>query len=728
MKPIELPQEAALPNAAISVKNLGKCYQLYNQPHDRLKQFLWRGRRQYFREFWALRDVSFEVMPGEVLGIIGRNGSGKSTLLQLVCGTLTPTSGEVAVKGRVAALLELGAGFNPEFSGRENVFMSAAIMGLSSKEIEARYEDIVDFSGIRDFIDQPVKTYSSGMYVRLAFSVAINVDPDILVIDEALSVGDGEFARKSFDRIRDLKKAGKTILFCSHSLYQVEAFCDRVLWLDHGDIKLFGNPQETVQGYSISLLGGAKTESAAPSTTTPPAISAPEGYARLCHVEVSLDGEIGSVLRGRPDENDLSIRLQFESDPQLPAPTVGVTISYGTLMTVACVVSRSENVPIERDQHGRGEVTIDFPALPLRKGEYLVAAYLGNEDAVHIYDSVQIAATLQIEDPLPEPGLVNLVHHWHTSVGHSMALPPTSAPKDANWQLLKLFTGRPFWVDRADSLQLAKSGMFEPLETALLRELIKPGDKVLDIGANMGYYTVLFADWVGASGIVHAVEPDPDNFALLDANTRDFQQQGRVHLHTPALSESSGTAKLFHSKDNVGMHRLYDSICCDGSFREVVVCRGDDLALAPLDVIKIDIEGYEAFALRGLSETLTHSPNLKILCEFSPLSMMEAGVQPLQWLKWMESFGFIAIAHNGTSWSPVVHDDLKRELNCLDNLDFTGLTSTLKTRNNDAITDAAIKAAAACGYPRPILENLLLVRPQSLQALTDSGIVFNFKT
>ncbi|MDI1230202.1 MAG: ABC transporter ATP-binding protein [Methylobacter sp.] len=400
--------------AAISVKNLGKCYQLYNQPHDRLKQFLWRGRRQYFREFWALRDVSFEVMPGEVLGIIGRNGSGKSTLLQLVCGTLTPTSGEVAVKGRVAALLELGAGFNPEFSGRENVFMSAAIMGLSSKEIEARYEDIVDFSGIRDFIDQPVKTYSSGMYVRLAFSVAINVDPDILVIDEALSVGDGEFARKSFDRIRDMKKAGKTILFCSHSLYQVEAFCDRVLWLDHGDIKLFGNPQETVQGYSISLLGGAETESAAPLTTSPSAITAPKGYARLCHVEVSLDGEIGSVLRGRPDENDLSIRLQFESDPQLPAPTVGVTISYGTLMTVACVVSRSENVLIERDEHGRGEVTIDFPALPLRKGEYHVAVYLGNEDAVHIYDSVQIAATLQIEDPLPEPGLVNLVHHWHT--------------------------------------------------------------------------------------------------------------------------------------------------------------------------------------------------------------------------------------------------------------------------------------------------------------------------
>ena len=151
---------------AISVKNLGKSYQLYAQPSDRLRQFLWRGRRQYFREFWALRDVSFEVAKGEVLGIIGRNGAGKSTLLQLLCGTLTPTFGQVEVRGRIAALLELGAGFNPEFSGRENVFMSAAIMGLSQQEIDARFEEIVDFSGIRDFIDQPVKTYSSGMYVR----------------------------------------------------------------------------------------------------------------------------------------------------------------------------------------------------------------------------------------------------------------------------------------------------------------------------------------------------------------------------------------------------------------------------------------------------------------------------------------------------------------------------------------------------------------------------------
>lgn len=712
-------------SAAIRVQNLSKCYQLYAQPHDRLKQFLGRGRRQYYREFWALHNISFDIMPGEVLGIVGRNGAGKSTLLELLCGTLTPTSGNVEVNGRISALLELGSGFNPEFTGRENVYLSASILGLSKQEINERFEEIVEFSGIRDFLDQPVKTYSSGMYVRLAFSVATSVNPDILVVDEALSVGDGEFARKSFDRIRAMKEAGKTILFCSHSLYQVEAFCDRVLWLNHGELMQLGEPQEVVQRYNAFLLGGTEIEPILPASTNPQAVPAPQGHARINHIEVSLDGTVGRILRGRPGENELSIHLQFESDPQLPTPAVGATIDYGTLMTVTCVVSRSENVVIERNEHGRGEVTIDFPALPLRKGEYHVSVYLGSEDAVHIYDNVQIAATLYIEDPRPEPGLVDLEHRWHSSANPSTSSAPVLPPKDAEWQLVKLFTGRPFWVDRADSLNIAKTGIFEPVETTLSQALIQPGDRVLDIGANIGYYTTLFADWAGPSGIVHAIEPDPDNFALLDANTQNFQKNGCVRLHALALSETTGSANLFRSKDNVGMHRLYDSICCDGSCTEVAVCRGDDLALAPLDFIKIDIEGYEAFALRGLSNTLDNSPNVKILSEFSPLSMMEAGVQPVKWLEWMEAHGFAAIAYNGTAWSPVVHHKLKRELDCLSKLDFVGLASKLRTSNNALITDAAIAAAAACGYPRPILENLLWARYPTLQALTDNGLVLS---
>jgi FkbM family methyltransferase len=439
-----------------------------------------------------------------------------------------------------------------------------------------------------------------------------------------------------------------------------------------------GAPQDVVQHYGKSLLGNSETEMDMPLKTNLSAAPSPQGHARISHVEVSLNGIVGRVLHGKPSESDMSIRLQFESDPLLPAPAVGVTIDYGTLITVTCVVSRFENILIERDELGRGEVTIDFPKMPLRKGEYLVAVYLACEDAIHIYDNAQAVATLQIEDTLPSPGLVTFTNHWHTSAGHCLKSPSSLPSKNAGWQLTKLFNGREFWVDQADSLAIAKNGIFEPDETKLTRTLIQSGDKVLDIGANMGYYTSLFADWAGPTGIVHAVEPDPDNFALLNANTRDYQQLGIVRLYPCALSETAGNANLFRSKDNVGMHRLYDSICCDGSFTNVAVCSGDDLALAPLDFIKIDIEGYEMFALRGLEKTLSNSPNIKILCEFSPLSMMEAGIQPLEWIEWLEGHGLIPISYNGTIWSPVTLEQLKQDLHCLTNLDFIGLISQLQ--------------------------------------------------
>lgn len=210
-------------NIAIRVSNLSKCYQIYNAPRDRLKQFVLprlhrlagRAPKQYFREFWALRDVSFEIKKGETVGIIGRNGSGKSTLLQMICGTLNPTSGSIQTNGRIAALLELGSGFNPEFTGRENVYMNASVLGLRNEEIDTRFEDIVTFSDIGDFIEQPVKTYSSGMMVRLAFAVIAHVDAEILVVDEALAVGDAFFTQKCMRFLRNFMKTG-TILFVSH--------------------------------------------------------------------------------------------------------------------------------------------------------------------------------------------------------------------------------------------------------------------------------------------------------------------------------------------------------------------------------------------------------------------------------------------------------------------------------------------------------------------------------
>lgn len=241
---------------AVKIDNLAKCYQIYDKPQDRLKQSLYprvqrlfrRDIKQYFHEFWALRDCSIEIKRGETVGIIGRNGAGKSTLLQLICGTLTPTCGTVQVNGRIAALLELGSGFNPEFTGRENVFLNASILGLTQEEIEERFERIERFADIGDFIDQPVKTYSSGMQVRLAFAVVAHVDADILVVDEALAVGDAIFTQKCMRFIRKFKDNG-TLLFVSHDTSSVINLCDKAIWLHEGQIRQVGKAKGIAEAY-----------------------------------------------------------------------------------------------------------------------------------------------------------------------------------------------------------------------------------------------------------------------------------------------------------------------------------------------------------------------------------------------------------------------------------------------------------------------------------------------
>ena len=241
---------------AVRVDNLGKCYQIYAQPRDRLKQSIMprlhrlvgQPADQYFREFWALRDVSLEIGRGESVGIIGRNGSGKSTLLQLICKTLNPTTGSVQVNGRVAALLELGAGFNPEFTGRENVYVAAKLYGLTDEQVEARLDDIAAFADIGEFISQPVKTYSSGMYVRLAFAVIAHVDADVLVIDEALAVGDAIFTQKCLRFIRAFQSRG-TLLFVSHDTAAVQNLCQRAVWLNEGRAQMTGSAKEVAEAY-----------------------------------------------------------------------------------------------------------------------------------------------------------------------------------------------------------------------------------------------------------------------------------------------------------------------------------------------------------------------------------------------------------------------------------------------------------------------------------------------
>ena len=255
-----MPREQAVqPNAAnkesgppvIEVKGISKCYETYRKPIHRLWQSLSseESGKKYYNEFWALRDVDLTVHKGETVGIVGKNGSGKSTLLQVIAGILKPTEGSCHTVGRISALLELGAGFNPEFTGMENARLNASIMGLSRDEFHQKLPDIVEFCGLGDFLQRPVKTYSSGMYVRLAFAVAINMNPDILIVDEALAVGDVRFQRKCFRRLDELKESGVSILFVTHSTDTVLNYCDRAILLNDGQLKMTGSPKDVVQGY-----------------------------------------------------------------------------------------------------------------------------------------------------------------------------------------------------------------------------------------------------------------------------------------------------------------------------------------------------------------------------------------------------------------------------------------------------------------------------------------------
>jgi len=407
-------------DVVLRAAGLSKTYTLYDRPVDRLLAGLWRGRRQYGRRFTALNDVSFELRHGEVMGIVGRNGAGKSTLLQLICGTLTPTSGKVEVHGRIAALLELGAGFNPDFTGRENVFMNAAILGLSAQEIAQRFDAIVDFSGVRDFIDQPVKTYSSGMYVRLAFAIATSVEPDILVIDEALSVGDGAFARKSFDRIMELKARGTTILFCSHSTYHVEALCERAVWLEGGCMRMLDRAATVMAAYNESLAqdtvaaGVHASKEVAPGRAANPGGT---GIGRIMAVEATCDGVAGRRLAATSQCSLLEVTVRFFADPALPLPSVALGFESASGIGVTSVISLDHPEAVMRDTQGYGQASVAVPKLALLKGQYRVTAFLACERGLHVYDAAPQCITLDVSQDGLLQGFVVMPHRWVTDGG-----------------------------------------------------------------------------------------------------------------------------------------------------------------------------------------------------------------------------------------------------------------------------------------------------------------------
>ncbi|MEP0857773.1 ABC transporter ATP-binding protein [Trichocoleus sp. DQ-U1] len=322
---------------AISLKNVSKCFKRYVHPVDRLKEIVLPGRT-YAQEFWALRDINLEVLKGQTVGIIGRNGSGKSTLLQIIAGTLTPTSGSIEVNGRIGALLELGSGFNPEFTGRENVFLNGAILGLSRQEMEQRFDEIAAFADIGDFIDQPVQTYSSGMVVRLAFAVSVNIEPDILIIDEALAVGDAAFQFKCFERLEHLTQSGVTILFVSHDIGAVKLLCEDVLYLVNGQARGFGSPDDLAELYFLDmrdeqrkLLSGSSPVKKKHSLAGDKGIAFGTDEGRIIQAEfIDIDCLHGTFTLG----DEIKVKLQIEFLSSLNHPSLSLFVQDRKMLPI----------------------------------------------------------------------------------------------------------------------------------------------------------------------------------------------------------------------------------------------------------------------------------------------------------------------------------------------------------------------------------------------------------
>ncbi|WP_266169935.1 ABC transporter ATP-binding protein [Dyella subtropica] len=421
----------AVPQAevAIRIRGLSKCYHIYATPRDRLKQFvLPRLRRllrmpsaRYYEEFWATRDVTFEVGRGETVGIIGRNGSGKSTLLQIICGTLTPTQGDVETHGRVAALLELGSGFNPEFTGRENVYLNGAVLGLTREEIDARLSDILAFADIGAFIEQPVKTYSSGMYVRLAFAVVAHVDPEILIVDEALSVGDAFFQSKCAALMRSLIKKGTTILFVSHDTHSVKSLCDKAILLESGSIVAMGDTNEVVEQYYAKLVNASPGQSSPSSSLAINHAVSPDkdvigdvttfnaraDYQRIYNqrirfLNVRLVDEWGRDIQSIEFKQRVTLRMILEVQQDLPE--IGVAYHIRDMKGVELVYSDTgqENNNQLRDLRAGQRYVINWTfEASLREGQYNFACMASIPKdlavgAVDVCDFVPYALQFQV--------------------------------------------------------------------------------------------------------------------------------------------------------------------------------------------------------------------------------------------------------------------------------------------------------------------------------------------
>ena len=392
----------------VVASNLGKKYKIYPSPFQRIREGLSFGLKIYHKEVWALRGISFEVQPGRALGVVGSNGAGKSTLLKILSGTTLPTTGNFHMADRVASLLELGTGFHSEFSGRDNIFLNASVMGFTRKEIKERLGGIIEFSELGSAIDQPVRTYSSGMIMRLGFSVATAIDPDVLIVDEILAVGDLHFQKKCVDRIFSFRNKGKTIIICSHSLYDIRQVADEVMWIKNGQLEMLGDPLDVTTDYAAyerslnTKSGKGRDELALSAESSPP---------RLDKVMVlDENGEpAGELHTGQA----LSLELEYH----IPAAWSGrlycgfaIWDAENNLMGVASTGHEKIDTPSATGGSFRAVAMV--PRIPLVEGEFTVVAYLYDENCMHIYDHRMYDAKLSFTPKLGQMGQMSFGHEW----------------------------------------------------------------------------------------------------------------------------------------------------------------------------------------------------------------------------------------------------------------------------------------------------------------------------
>lgn len=369
---------------AIKVENLNKVYRLYDKPIDRMKEALSLSKKKYGKDHYALKDISFNVEKGEIFGIIGTNGSGKSTLLKIITGVVNASSGNVIVNGCVSALLELGAGFNQEYTGMENIYLNATMIGITKDEIERRIPKILEFADIGEFIYQPVKTYSSGMFARLAFSVAISANPDILIVDEVLAVGDTRFQVKCLEKIKQLQKDGTTILYVSHDIYSMRNFCNRVMWLNKGNFKMIGQPEDIIQKYKASLMD---------NTVVLKQENIHSDIINIKHIYLNNSSEFKQDLA---TGEDVKIRLEYELYEELNNLVVGVAILDIEGKYVSGVNTKVDKFEFEVYKNRINKIELMYPKLTLLPNTYYIRIAIFESNGITILEERKVAFELNV--------------------------------------------------------------------------------------------------------------------------------------------------------------------------------------------------------------------------------------------------------------------------------------------------------------------------------------------